>query len=308
MMTGRDNTQEYRIQLEVFFSGLGAVLLGFSFLTAWTVWMMLQALKHVHRGYDVIAKHSAAQRKRLIVNAQLLILSLNVVSTTSAFAFAISAFDYLEADSSTTVSILWFFLILGMILLMCVTVGVFSPNRFLIKKKRQSSQHVNKSSPMQQSSRSSVSGFYLEDLVSVPNSDPFPDLVKSPGSIYEQIGGEPVVQKLSELFLAKLLNDPRVNHFFGSTNGSILRRKQALIFAMLMGGPAMYSGRSLRSVHARFNLSEESFSIVAKHLEDCLIELQVPNQYIKIIISRVGLVKAEILGLVGTCSEDLTGV
>ncbi|BBM84276.1 group I truncated hemoglobin [Candidatus Uabimicrobium amorphum] len=69
-------------------------------------------------------------------------------------------------------------------------------------------------------------------------------------SLYNRIGGDPVVDKAVRLFYDKLLQDEEISVFFGNTNLEENIQKQKAFFNMIFGGPSIeYTEEQLRQVH-----------------------------------------------------------
>lgn len=96
-------------------------------------------------------------------------------------------------------------------------------------------------------------------------------------SLYEQIGGESAVDAAVDLFYRKVLADSRISSFFDAVDMDAQRAKQKAFLTFAFGGPHQYSGKDLRSAHARMNLSEEHFQAVMENLGATLKELGVPD-------------------------------
>jgi len=102
-------------------------------------------------------------------------------------------------------------------------------------------------------------------------------------TLYERIGGEAAVNAAVELFYRKVLQDYRINRFFGKTNMEEQINKQKAFFTMAFGGPNTYTGGDMRSVHARLvkmGLNDSHFDAVMEHLGATLTELGVPADLI----------------------------
>jgi len=102
-------------------------------------------------------------------------------------------------------------------------------------------------------------------------------------SLYDRIGGEAAVDAAVELFYRKVLNDHRINRFFGKTDMDAQIAKQKAFFTMAFGGPNNYTGGDMRTVHARLvkmGLDDSHFDAVMEHLGATLTELGVPADLI----------------------------
>jgi len=118
-------------------------------------------------------------------------------------------------------------------------------------------------------------------------------------TLYERIGGEAAVNAAVELFYRKVLQDYRINRFFGKTNMEEQINKQKAFFTMAFGGPNTYTGGDMRSVHARLvkmGLNDSHFDAVMEHLGATLTELGVPADLIGEAAAIAESTRADVLG------------
>ena len=102
----------------------------------------------------------------------------------------------------------------------------------------------------------------------------------SEASLYERIGGEAAVDAAVDLFYRKVLADDRISQFFDTVDMDRQRAKQKAFLTFAFGGPNAYSGKDMRSAHAKMNLTEEHFGAVMENLGGTLKELGVPDELI----------------------------
>src|SRR6185369_3904376 len=95
-------------------------------------------------------------------------------------------------------------------------------------------------------------------------------------SIYERLGGDAAV----DIFYRKVLSDDRISNFFDDVDMDRQRAKQKAFLTFAFGGPNAYSGKDMKSAHARMNLTEGHFNAVMENLGATLTELGVPPDLI----------------------------
>ena len=118
-------------------------------------------------------------------------------------------------------------------------------------------------------------------------------------SLYERIGGEAAVNAAVDLFYRKVLNDYRINRFFGKTDMDAQIAKQRAFFTMAFGGPNNYTGGDMRTVHARLvkmGLDDSHFDAVMEHLGASLKELNVPDALISEAAAIAESTRSDVLG------------
>src|SRR3954467_2527087 len=96
--------------------------------------------------------------------------------------------------------------------------------------------------------------------------------------LYEQLGGEAAVDAAVDVFYRKVLSDDRISEFFEGVDMDRQAAKQKAFLTMAFGGPHNYTGKDMRSGHARLvamGLNDSHFDAVVEHLAGTLRELGV---------------------------------
>jgi hemoglobin len=85
-------------------------------------------------------------------------------------------------------------------------------------------------------------------------------------TLYDQIGGEAKLRAVAEDFTAILLADDRTNFTFAQTD---TKKFTQLLFEQLCNltrGPCQYTGRDMRTAHAKLNITNAMFNALAEDL------------------------------------------
>ena len=117
-------------------------------------------------------------------------------------------------------------------------------------------------------------------------------------SLFDRMGGAAAVDTAVELFYRKVLADPALLPFFESTDMEGQRAKQRVFLTMAFGGPNNHTGKALRTAPAPLvveGLNENHFGAVAKHLQDTLFEIELPENLIGTVMKIAGSSKNEVL-------------
>lgn len=117
-------------------------------------------------------------------------------------------------------------------------------------------------------------------------------------SVYEQLGGAPAIQAATELFYRKVLADDDLAPFFETTDMDKQIAKQASFLTMVTGGPNEYTGRDMRTAHAKVveqGATDKHFDLVVKHLGDTLKELGVSDELVGTVASVAESVRGDVL-------------
>ncbi|SJM93625.1 group I truncated hemoglobin [Crenothrix polyspora] len=121
----------------------------------------------------------------------------------------------------------------------------------------------------------------------------------APTSLFDRIGGEAAVNAAVDIFYRKVLEDYRINRFFGNSDMDKQIAKQKAFFTMAFGGPNNYTGTDMRTAHARFvsmGLNDSHFDAVMENFDATLKELNVPADLIAEATAIAESVRADVLG------------
>ena len=88
------------------------------------------------------------------------------------------------------------------------------------------------------------------------------------GSLYQRLGGEPVVAKVVEAAVGRVARDPRVNQSFHNVNLRRVNRGIVEQICMLTGGGCRYTGDDMKKVHAGLDITEQAFNALVAALRD----------------------------------------
>ncbi len=114
-------------------------------------------------------------------------------------------------------------------------------------------------------------------------------------SIYDTIGGEEPLTTVVGDFYGRVVADPELAGFFAGTNMIRLTDKQVKFFAAALGGPASYTGPSMRDVHRGRGIGQKHFDLVVGHLTAALGAADVPAPVIEQIAGLVAPLAADIV-------------
>jgi hemoglobin len=112
--------------------------------------------------------------------------------------------------------------------------------------------------------------------------------------LFERLGGKPAVEAVIDDFLGRVAKDERVNASFAVGDVPRLRQRLVEFVCYATGGPCVYSGRDMKSVHAGMKITSEQFGIVVGHLVGTLDKFKVPAAE-----------KNELLGLLGPTKSSI---
>ena len=113
-------------------------------------------------------------------------------------------------------------------------------------------------------------------------------------SLYERIGGKPVISVVVEQCVANVLADTRINSRFATADIRKLKGHLVDHLCMATGGPCTYSGRDMKTTHAGMRVSTGDVGAFVEDLVKAMEMAKVPAQE-----------KGELLGFLGSMKKDI---
>lgn len=114
-------------------------------------------------------------------------------------------------------------------------------------------------------------------------------------SLYERLGGEQGLRKIVNDILDKNFNNPRIGHHFKDVDMNKLKQLVFEFFSMGTGGPHTYTGRDMRSAHARLGINEKDFNIGNEDVSIALKENGIPQAEIDEVIGILNSMKGDVV-------------
>lgn len=115
-------------------------------------------------------------------------------------------------------------------------------------------------------------------------------------SLYQQVGGQAGVERLSERLLQRVHADVRIAELFVNVDAADLKRLVAEQLCEALGGPCRYSGRSMPDAHSGLALTDSDFDAFVEDLRAAMTDLELgPRQ------------QSQILALLGPMRPDIVG-
>jgi hemoglobin len=93
------------------------------------------------------------------------------------------------------------------------------------------------------------------------------------GTIYDEIGGEPVVTAVVDAFSERIGADPDLMSYFDGRDMERLKAHHGALLTVALGGTSEeYSGRMMQPAHAGMAITHDAFDTVLDHLEAALLD------------------------------------
>jgi hemoglobin len=118
-------------------------------------------------------------------------------------------------------------------------------------------------------------------------------------SLFSRLGGEAAIEAAVVDFYARVMADGTLAPFFDSLDMDAQIKKQIAFMTMAFAGPNRYTGRDLRTAHARLvasGLGDPHFDSILVHLQTTLQELGVDAPTVSEVLAIVEGTRADVLG------------
>jgi hemoglobin len=122
---------------------------------------------------------------------------------------------------------------------------------------------------------------------------------QSGNSLYKRLGGYDAIAAVTDDFIGRLATDKQLGRFFAGASVSTQKHIRQLVVDFLCnatGGPCLYLGRDMKTIHTGLKITEKDWDDSVKHLTATLDKFKVP-----------GKEKGEVLGAISGLKKDIVG-
>ena len=101
----------------------------------------------------------------------------------------------------------------------------------------------------------------------------------TPESLYQRLGGYDAIAAATDDLLARLQADPQLGGYWkGASNDNRRHARQLIVDFMVeaAGGPAYYTGRSMKTSHEGMHIDERDWDAFMRHAAATLDHFAVP--------------------------------
>lgn len=119
-------------------------------------------------------------------------------------------------------------------------------------------------------------------------------------SLYKRFGGYDAIAAVSDDFIGRLAADKQLSRFLVGMSADSQKRLRQLVVDQLCqatGGPCIYIGRPMKTVHAGLKITESDWDLTVKHLISSLDKFKVPEREKKEFLALASTLKPDIVGL-----------
>ena len=117
-------------------------------------------------------------------------------------------------------------------------------------------------------------------------------------SLYKRLGGYDAIAAVTDDFIARLASDKVLNRFLvGLSDGSKAHLRQMVVdqLCAATGGPCLYLGRDMKTVHKGLGITGNDWDLTVKHLVATLDKFKVPQKEKDELLAAVSAMKADIV-------------
>ncbi|VVB87292.1 Bacterial-like globin [uncultured archaeon] len=118
-------------------------------------------------------------------------------------------------------------------------------------------------------------------------------------SLYERLGGYNSIAAVVDDLIGRLVADKQLGRFFmGHCTDSKKKMRQLIVDMMCeaTGGPCVYTGRDMKTVHTGLNITESDWQVSVKLLTATLDKFKVPQKEREDVFAAVSGLKPDIVG------------
>lgn len=121
---------------------------------------------------------------------------------------------------------------------------------------------------------------------------------QSGDTLYKRLGGYDAIAAVTDDFIGRLATDKQVGRFFAGASESTQKHIRQLVVDFLCnatGGPCLYLGRDMKTVHKGLKISDKDWDTSVKHLVATLDKFKVPGKEKGEVLSAIGGLKKDIV-------------
>ena len=95
-------------------------------------------------------------------------------------------------------------------------------------------------------------------------------------TVYDQLGGEPVITKVVDDLINNVTHDNRISSIFANANLPHLKKMLVEQICNVSGGPCTYTGKNMPDAHKGMNLKSADFNALVEDLQIAFRQNNVP--------------------------------
>jgi hemoglobin len=115
-------------------------------------------------------------------------------------------------------------------------------------------------------------------------------------SLYDRIGGAEAIASMVDRFYATVIADQDLRPYFDHVALDKLRHMQVEFFSAALGGPTVYTGRTVIHAHQGRRITRQHFQAFVQHLFETLADYALSEDDRYAIIARINTYADDVLG------------
>ncbi|NHC12946.1 group I truncated hemoglobin [Motilibacter deserti] len=128
-----------------------------------------------------------------------------------------------------------------------------------------------------------------------PADDPLHAEAMATGSLYDQLGGGAGLRTAVAVFYARVVQDPLLAPWFAGIDLKRLKSHQHAFLSTAVGGPDVFTGRTMAAAHAGLAVTDPAFDAIVEHLAATLRDLDLEPGAVAEVVERVEALRADVV-------------
>ncbi|MHB2015835.1 MAG: group I truncated hemoglobin [Candidatus Xenobia bacterium] len=96
-------------------------------------------------------------------------------------------------------------------------------------------------------------------------------------TLYQKLGGQSGLTAIVNDFFDRLVNDPSMQDRWTGVDVPTIKLEVVKYLGQKTGGPEVYRGQDMRSIHYRMHITGEEWDTTVQHLKEALVRQNVPD-------------------------------
>ncbi|UTT61336.1 group I truncated hemoglobin [Microcella humidisoli] len=114
-------------------------------------------------------------------------------------------------------------------------------------------------------------------------------------SLYDDIGGAPAIRLAVSVFYHRVTADESLAPWFDGIDIDRLMAHQRAFLTVALGGPDLFSGRSMSGAHAGLAITDDAFDAVTEHLAYALLDVGLAHAQVSDVIAGLQPLRAQVV-------------
>lgn len=114
-------------------------------------------------------------------------------------------------------------------------------------------------------------------------------------TLYDDIGGAPAVALAVSVFYHRVTADESLAPWFADIDLDRLVAHQRAFLTVALGGPDLFTGRSMGAAHRGLGITDEAYESVVEHLAYALLDIGVPHEKVSTVIAGIQPLRAQVV-------------